>query len=435
MNKREGSSGAGRLFKIVVGVGALVAAISLMIFNLGPHEHLVSVRSDVQNPSDTTLVEPATSSGATVSHAVLVNASSGLEDLQTDHTTPLVKPGSIFGYSYPEAVYAPDGKSLYYNSLSAARSFDGTKSPSAQGLVVGDVIGRPSIRMLDLQTGADTLYADGASTVAVNSSGAVAYVRETNADYRYGTPSLGDVVVQRSPDSKPEVWSAEPGQYEVVAWGADDRLFVDHQVPDGTEAGVQLLYDAPGSSRVLKGGVVALSGDGTTALMNALSQRRRKQPTPGDECGDWASRPDRLSTWRRSTPSVVPPGWAIRSSFGAQLQIRPHYSCSRRAASDGATSLALKSAVPLQGVTVPQDAWMAGDGQTLIAIANPPVHTTMGQAPDVHSRLLVQCDSAEPACSYNPLPDHTDSQTGRAHNPSRPLAASDAEVPLSVEAR
>lgn len=430
MVEHAGSSGASRGFKTFVGISASVVLIALVVLNLRPAASRVNVRSGLDS-SATTSSEAAP--GTIKSTAMLVNASSGLEDLQSGQVTPMQKPGNFLGYSYPIAVYAPDGGSLFYSSLSAARAVDAYKSPSGQGLNAGDVVGRPSIRVRDLQTGADTLFADGAFSMAVSATGAVAYVRASDPDYRVGSPYVGDVVVQSSPTAKPEVWSTEPGLYEVVAW-AKGRLFVDHQIPGGSEAGVELLFSAPGSFSTLDGGVVALSGDGTTALMNAAApdgesnQLRVMDVATGKAAGPPIAMGSIVTVGGASWVDDTVVVWGTTPESPALFVL----SATR---SDTGYAFTLKDSFALHGVTVPHDAWMASDARTVVAIADPPIRTPFGQRPEVRSRLLVQCDATNQACTYTPLPDKTNTQTGRAHNASRPLGADVASPDLAVEAR
>ena len=164
------------------------------------------------------------------------------------------------------AVPSRNGGELAYNTWHWAKAIDWQQSLSSQGIQTGDVLGTPTLRVHDLHTGLERALEPGTFSAAWRSDGALAYVRGVAPDYLANTPYLRDVLVRRSSDSQPIVWSATPGRYVVVGW-AGRTLVVAEQAPGG---GTDLLaFTGPRESRPLamNGDFVAISPTGNAVLV------------------------------------------------------------------------------------------------------------------------------------------------------------------------
>jgi len=189
----------------------------------------------------------------------------GLSDapIQLDATPA----GGSMGWLAPVAVPSPDGRAVAYSTFDLLVPIDPERSFSEQGIHPGDAIATPSIRLVDLSSGADDLLAEGAFSVAWRADGALAYFQGQTREYRANEPFLGNVVVRASPGAAPEPWTERPGRYVVAAW-AGTRLLV-YRRSEGEWLDL-LVLDGPGRSRTLAPGasLVAVSPDGSQALVS-----------------------------------------------------------------------------------------------------------------------------------------------------------------------
>jgi hypothetical protein len=175
--------------------------------------------------------------------------------------------GGLAGWLAPAVVPSPDGGFVAYNDFTYLVPVDFERSWSEQGIHPGDPIATPSIHLVDLASGSDTVLARGAFSLAWRADGALAYVQRQAETYKADQPFLGDVVVRPSAGTAPEVWTEAPGQYIVAAW-AGSRLLV-YRESEGE--GIDLLaLDGPGRSQVLAPGanLVAVSPDGSQVLVS-----------------------------------------------------------------------------------------------------------------------------------------------------------------------
>lgn len=175
--------------------------------------------------------------------------------------------GGLAGWLAPVVVPSPDGQSVAYNAFTYLVSVDPEKSWSQQGIHPGDAIATPSIHLVDLASGSDTVLADGAFSLAWRADGALAYLQGQSETYNADQPFLGNVVVQPSQGAPPEPWTNAPDRYIVVAW-AGSRLLV-YRESEGEWLDL-LAFDGPGKSRVLAPGadLVAVSPDGSQVLVS-----------------------------------------------------------------------------------------------------------------------------------------------------------------------
>ena len=124
----------------------------------------------------------------------------------------------LAGWLTPVAVPSPDGHLLAYNAWTELREDDPGLSWEDQDISVGDPLARPSLRLLDVESGTDTVLEEGAFSLDWRADGALAYVKGAERDYRAGVPYVGDVVVRPALEASSEAWSPEPGRYVVAAW-------------------------------------------------------------------------------------------------------------------------------------------------------------------------------------------------------------------------
>jgi hypothetical protein len=188
----------------------------------------------------------------------------GLEGGPAELEQPPVAP--LAGWLTPAAAPSRDRRYLAYNAWDELRADDPRLSWDDQGIEPGDRLATPSIRVYDTLQRTDEVLEEGAFSVAWRGDGALAYFRGAERDYRAAVPYVGDVVVRTSLEAEPEVWSAEPARYIVVAWAGS--TLVGYREREGEALDV-VAFDEPGRMRVLAGdsGLVAISPDGTRVFV------------------------------------------------------------------------------------------------------------------------------------------------------------------------
>ncbi|MDQ3953619.1 MAG: hypothetical protein M3279_11765 [Actinomycetota bacterium] len=159
---------------------------------------------------------------------------------------------------------------MAYSSWAELVAVDPEESFSSQGLEEGDPLGVPSLRLHDLETGADTLLEDGAFSLAWRGDGAVAYFKGSEAVFRVNRPFVGHVFVEDAPGAEPTQWTSKPGRYVVLAW-AGDRLLAYRRL-EGNSVDLVAL-DGPGRERVLSvsSELIAVAPGGGAALVDLES--------------------------------------------------------------------------------------------------------------------------------------------------------------------
>lgn len=184
---------------------------------------------------------------------------------------------ALTGDVTPTAVLDASETHLLYSSFEYVRDFDFRESWSDLGIELGDPIGRPNIRLFNLDSGEDELLIPGAGSFALDAAGRLAYFKGDNLDYLNGETYLGSVVVRPSVKGEPETWIDIPGKYAVIAWAGPGVLFYaysDEAV--GEETGLGGLYISRGPGRYQWLGtataLVAVSPDGTRALLTSYSE-------------------------------------------------------------------------------------------------------------------------------------------------------------------
>jgi hypothetical protein len=171
----------------------------------------------------------------------------------------------LSGWIAPVAVPTVRDDQLVYSTWQELRHQDPKLSWSKQGIRPGDVLGRPTLRIHDFDSGRDKAIDANSFSAAVRSDGAIAYVRGTDV-YRAFTNYTGDIVVRSSVAAHPVVWSTEPAQYVAAAWAGNTLLA--YRIDEGERLDV-LAFDGPGEQRLLMAAanVVAVSPDGTQAFL------------------------------------------------------------------------------------------------------------------------------------------------------------------------
>jgi WD40 repeat protein len=177
--------------------------------------------------------------------------------------------GGLMGWLSPVGVLSPGGGAVAYNSWTWLREVDPGESFSSQGIATGDELGVPSIRMVDLEKGTDTLVAEGAFSVAWRSDGVMAWFEGENASYRANESYLGRIVVA-APDGETAIWTKVPGRYLVLGW-AGDSLIAYLQLEGGGQD--LLAFSGPNEAHVLapESELIAISPDGEEVFASSIS--------------------------------------------------------------------------------------------------------------------------------------------------------------------
>lgn len=343
-----------------------------------------------------------------VTDSKLVGRRNG-QDMRLDHAAS----PALFGWTSPLAVPSPDGHLVAYSAWHDVAAVDPEKSFSQQDIENGDALGRPSVRVVDVDTGQDSLIEDGAFSVAWRADGALAYSKGDSPDFRANVPYLSDIVVRRSIDAEPEVWTTTRGRYIVVAWAGDTLLA--YAMQEGEQFDLVAL-SGPGSARTLANdaSLVAVSPDGTRLVISYANG-------PAARLLDVASGKE-VARIDAEPASTAPAPAVQRLSYGGSW--RGDRVVAETAGglvvlhvSDSALSVERTLAMPEDtlpmGVHEPQ---FADEAATRV-IGWAPVPGAGGRAAG-HEYVYVDCDIADAACSVGPpRQDRVFSQT---YNPSRP---------------
>jgi hypothetical protein len=172
----------------------------------------------------------------------------------------------LAGWLSPVAVPSPDGRRIVYSAWRQLREDDPQRSWSEQGIAPGDPLARPSLRLHDLSTGADSVLAEGAFSAAWRSDGALAYVRGVRPEYRAWERYVGDLVVRDGPHGRDVLWSDVADRYVAAAWAGATLLA--YRIREGEQLDL-LAFDGPRRMRVLghDTSLVAVSPDGREAAI------------------------------------------------------------------------------------------------------------------------------------------------------------------------
>jgi hypothetical protein len=175
--------------------------------------------------------------------------------------------GAMMGPLSPVAVRSNDGTLVAYNTWQETRPVDEDQSFSKQGIVEGEVLGTPSLRVHD-EAGKDVLLARGAYSAAWRPDGAIAFVKGVDPNFRAGRTYIGQIVVRRDVHSHETAWTTDPAHYVVYAWAGDRLLFYRVGLGERLEL---FVAEGPGRIRALAdGSAVAVSPDATRVAV--LSQ-------------------------------------------------------------------------------------------------------------------------------------------------------------------
>jgi hypothetical protein len=214
-------------------------------------------------------------------------------------------------FSGQAGILLPDGRRVLYHFWEQLADFP-TEAPGDPVVRNGTPLSTPTIRLYDLDSGADSLVVSGARSMAWRSDGMFAYARGVEADYGYNMPYLQQVVVQKGLDGDPEVWTSSAGQYTVLQW-ADDSLLVRRDNEDGS--GEIIALAGPDQVSTVLGvgeSFVATSPDGRWILAAGNSVTG----TPAIQVIDWEAGSE---VARLSLEGVLDPasGESITSIGGA----------------------------------------------------------------------------------------------------------------------
>jgi hypothetical protein len=170
----------------------------------------------------------------------------------------------LTGSLTPVATESSDGAFVVYSSW---RQLARIKPDArAQGLVTGQPVGIPSVRLFDVRSGKDVLLANGAASPAVSTGGAIAYFAAESPTVRENVDYTGRVVVADSRDARPRVWTSGPARYFPYAW-AGSQLLVYRGIED-SEGTDLYAYSGPDQAQLLAPNAfaIAISPDGSRVL-------------------------------------------------------------------------------------------------------------------------------------------------------------------------
>jgi hypothetical protein len=172
----------------------------------------------------------------------------------------------LAGWLTPVAIPSPDGRYVAYNAWRELREDDPALSWEDQGISPGDPLARPSIRLHDLDTGSDSVYASGAFSLAWRGDGAIAYFKGSGRDYRAGVRFVGDVFVRDSVNGPARRWTEKTDRYVVAGWAGPTLLVYRMRTGEALDV---MAFDGPGKRRMLAAdaGLAAISPDGTGVLV------------------------------------------------------------------------------------------------------------------------------------------------------------------------
>ena len=252
-----------RAFALVAAALALMAAIAAVAVAIA------TGRSGSQPAVFSRTQKLAASRGAVGQGLTLDGASLVAVSASGRHTIGTLGDGDeviapLTGSLTPVAAVSPDGAFVVYSSWRQLAKI----KPDApgQGLVTGEPVGVPSVRLVDVRTGRDELLATGAAAPAVSTSGAIAYFAGDTPTVRDNVEYTGKVVVADSRDAKPHVWTTRPARYFPYAW-AGNELLVQRGIPDSEGADLY-AYSGPDESHLLAPDAfaIAVSPDGERVL-------------------------------------------------------------------------------------------------------------------------------------------------------------------------
>ncbi|MEA2556512.1 MAG: hypothetical protein QOG88_50, partial [Actinomycetota bacterium] len=207
-----------------------VSIAAVVAFSIAIASFVILRDAFSQGPSPATVAPtpPPTDTGV---HVPFENLRNGQLYQAGGQAQPLVGElsGGLMGFVSPVGVDSPDGTQVAYNAWTAAATGSGNS-----------IGGTPSIRVIDTSTGSDTLFADGAFSLAWRRDGVIAYFRGRTKTYTGVSPYQGDIVV-RAPGGAETTWSAQSDRYIVAAW-AGKTLLAYRDLEGGPEL---LVFDGP----------------------------------------------------------------------------------------------------------------------------------------------------------------------------------------------
>lgn len=183
--------------------------------------------------------------------------------------------GGLMGWQSPVGVPSADGSTVAYSAWTELVSVESGVSWSHQGVEPGDPVAMPSIRLFNLGTGEDTIFEEGAYSVAWRADGVIAYVKGIELYYRADMPYLGQILVRSAIDGQPEVWVSDLDRFVVLGW-AGSKLLAYRQIEAEGGEGVDLLViEGPGDMTILakSSELVAISPDASQLLLYDAAAR------------------------------------------------------------------------------------------------------------------------------------------------------------------
>jgi hypothetical protein len=293
--------------------------------------------------------------------------------------------GAMMGPLSPVAVRSSDGKLVAYNTWAPARPVDEDPSFSKQGIVDGDILGTPSLRVHD-DAGKDVVLARGAYSAAWRSDGAIAFVKGVDPNFRAGHSYSGQVVVQPDIHGRGVAWTNDPAHYVVFAWAGDRLLFYRVGLGERLEL---LVAEGPDRIRSLAdGSAIAVSPDATRVAV--LSQDGTNVRVLDIATGSELS-------WLDVTTATTPLAWLAYSGSWVGDHIVAPASAGLAVLHVASRSLEVEQVLSLDHAQFPvgvqEPRFVDGDGNQIAASADiPPAKGGSGVS------FLLQCDRITRTC-------------------------------------
>ncbi len=321
---------------------------------------------------------------------------------------------AITGGNSASVVHDETERRFIYAAFEYYQDFDFEKPWSYYGLGTGDAIGRPMLRLVDLDAGTDVEYVAGAESAAWSQDGRVAYLQGDPPEYVLGNYFQGRIMVRPTLTAPAVPWVSEPGRYTVLAWAQQRLLFSQRMT---SVSGDLLVADAPEIVRRLatNASFLALSPEGSkVAIIEAAAEK------PTIKVVDIATGVVEASLGSREIEAAIEGPLQYLEGNGSWVDDRIGLMTQ-----DGAVVLryALGSLTVEKHVELPQPMRLWGpheprlteDGSTLVAWAPLP-----GSGGEAKGRLYMYaaCDLSTGHCRRGPV---SGEQTFYAvTNPSRP---------------
>lgn len=318
--------------------------------------------------------------------------------------------GALEGLS-PMGVSSPDGTQILYKTM-----------PDKPGTLPGRQGGTPTLRLIDVSTGADSVFEVGGAGAAWRADGLVAYAKGTKADFSQGVRYTTQIFTRQvhGGGGPATQWTTSTDErLTPVAWAGDHLLL--YRIGEGESLEV-VVADGPGKLRSLGTDtmIVAVSPDGTQVALTtaagvpyALSiydvaagtEVARAVLTDGLGTGNSISFLTYNGSWQGD--SIV----TVAGFRGGEAPPTPAIITFKVSGTSASIDQVLLLD-PAEFPTTPQEAAFDGDTNHVSVIAPNPADS---------DNDVLSCDRSAEECTKAAVnPEGSTRSAWRVHNPSRP---------------